>query len=259
MKTSIVALVLAIFGTADAGKYPSVSVTIKDGSYGALDAIDPEVSYSTGVSALGCDFQAGATSSVKPTLDVLSLPRSLWGKISTDVAGWSLSSRVGLNLVDDNNAAIDLAASNDDLDTSIKVGKLNNLEVEKGFDLLGGRFAIVPRYNIASSQADVTLAYDSDSTTVTIDASSDAQKLTVSQQITDGHRLTPSITSSGDFSVARKKDLGNGDSLTTTLTPGDNVNIKWEDGPWTAEFATNLDGYKTEGLNVRVHRKVTFI
>ena len=77
--------------------------------------------------------QAGATSSVKPTLDVLSLPRSLWGKISTDVAGWSLSSRVGLNLVDDNNAAIDLAASNDDLDTSIKVGEsiLSNKSVRK--------------------------------------------------------------------------------------------------------------------------------
>ena len=31
MKTSIVALVLAIFGTADAGKYPSVSVrTVKE-------------------------------------------------------------------------------------------------------------------------------------------------------------------------------------------------------------------------------------
>ena len=78
--------------------------------------------------------QAGATSSVKPTLDVLSLPRSLWGKISTDVAGWSLSSRVGLNLVDDDNASIDLAASNDDLDTSIKVGESilsNNLSVRK--------------------------------------------------------------------------------------------------------------------------------
>ena len=41
MKTSIVALVLAIFGTADAGKYPSVSVrTVVECDYSYFEAVD---------------------------------------------------------------------------------------------------------------------------------------------------------------------------------------------------------------------------
>ena len=139
------------------------------------------------------------------------------------------------------------------------LGDLNKVEIDKGFDALGGRLSITPRYNLASSEADVTIGYDSNETTVTIDASKSQQKLTVSQQILDGHRITPSITSSGDISVAYRKDLDNGNSLTTTVSPGDKVNVKWEDGPWVAEFDTALNGLKTEGLAVRVHRKVTFV
>lgn len=136
---------------------------------------------------------------------------------------------------------------------------MNKIEVDKGFDALGGRVSITPRFNVASSDADVTLAYDSDDTTVTIDASQSQQKLTVSQVVAEGHRLTPSVTSNGDVSLAWKKDLDGGDSITTTVTPGDKVNMKWEDGPWTAEFDTPLNGFKTEGLSVKINRKITFV
>ena len=54
----------------------------------------------------------------------MSLPRSIWGKISSDVAGWNLSSRVGVT-DDYSNPSIDLAASSDELDASIKIGKLD--------------------------------------------------------------------------------------------------------------------------------------
>ncbi len=148
-------------------------------------------------------------------------------------------------------------------------GDLNEIEIEKGIDLLGGRFSIIPRYNISSQQPNITINYDSDNTSITIDAStSSPQILTISQQVANGHILTPRITSNGDFSLAWKKDLssgtnnGGGDSVTTTICPGDNkINVKWEDGPWVAEFNSNLNnnnngGYKPEGLTVRVHRKV---
>ena len=135
----------------------------------------------------------------------------------------------------------------------------NKIAIDKGFEALGGRVSVTPRYNINSSEADVTLNYDSDDTTVTVDASSSVQKLTVSQQITSEDRLTPSVTSNGDVSVAWKRSLGDGDSVTTTVTPGDSVNVKWEDGPWVAQFDSALDGYKTEGLSVRVNRKISFI
>ena len=138
-------------------------------------------------------------------------------------------------------------------------GALNKIQLEKGFDALGGRLAITPRYDIASSTADVTLSYDSDETSITVDASKSAQKVTISQQVAAGHKLTPSITSSGETSLAWKKDLGGGDSVTTTLTPGDSINVKWEDGDWVAQFSSGLDGFTTEGLTVKVNRKVTFI
>lgn len=138
-------------------------------------------------------------------------------------------------------------------------GGLNKITIDKGIEALGGRFSITPTYDVAASDAQVTLAYDSEDTTVTIDASQSKQKLTVSQVVAEGHRLTPSVTSSGDVSLAWKKDLDGGDSITTTITPGEKVNVKWEDGPWVAEFDSPLNGHKTEGLSVKVNRKLTFV
>jgi hypothetical protein len=260
MKITSQITLLSLLGTTYGGSsnYPSVSIKVQDGSFGAFEGIDPTVSYSTGTSAMGCDLEAGATASIKPTRDIASLPRSLWGKISSDVAGWRVSSRVGIT-DDYTNPSIDLAASSDDLDASITIGELNKVELDKGFDALGGRISVTPRYNIQSSEAEVTIGYDSDDTTVKVDATSaSTMKLTVSQQVAPGHRLTPSINCGGDVSVAWKKDLSNGDSVTTTVTPGDKVNVKWEDGEWVAQFDSALNGYKTEGLSVRVHRKVSF-
>ncbi len=136
---------------------------------------------------------------------------------------------------------------------------MNKIEVDKRFDALGGRFSITPRYSVNSKDADVTLAYNSDDTSVTIDASTSAQKLTVSQVVAEGHRLTPSVTSKGDVSVAWKKDLDGGDSITTTVTPGDKISVKWEDGAWVATFDSPLNGLATEGLSVKVNRKITFV
>mmetsp|Transcript_12004 Transcript_12004/g.15197 ORF Transcript_12004/g.15197 Transcript_12004/m.15197 type:complete len:281 (-) Transcript_12004:276-1118(-) len=253
-------------------KYPSVSIKIQDGNFGSFEGIDPILSYSTGTSAMGCDFEAGATASIKPTVDVLSLPRSLWAKISSTVnvgggggSVWRLSSKVGLSHKDNyQTPKIDLQATSSSLDASVKVGDLKKIEVNKGFGLgSSGKLYITPRYNRKSNTGDVTLEYGSESggTTVTIDASKSLQTLTVSQQIAEGHVITPRVTSKGDMSLSWKMDLSSrsGDSVTTTIYPGEKIDVKWEDGPWVAQFNTALDGFKTEGLTVRVHRKVSFI
>lgn len=51
----------------------------------------------------------------------MSLPRSIWGKLSSDVAGWNLSSKVSV-AGDFSDPSVDLAATSDELDASIKVG-----------------------------------------------------------------------------------------------------------------------------------------
>lgn len=126
----------------------------------------------------------------------------------------------------------------------------------KGFNALGGRFSVNPRYNIQSSDADVILGYDADKTSVTVEASASSQKLTVAQQVAEGHRITPSVTSKGDVSLAWRKSLDGGDAVTTTVNSDGKMSLKWEDGPWTAIFATSVDN---SAVDVKVNRKLNFL
>lgn len=193
---------------------------------------------------------------------MLSLPRTIWGRVKTQAGPWNLSSKATGALDGSNKISFNALADNNDWDTSIEVvssGGTQKLQVSKGFEALGGRMSVKPRYNFQSSDADVILGYDTDNTSVTVEASASNQKLTVAQQITENHRLTPSITSKGDFAVAWKKSLDEGNSVTTTLKLNDSVSVKWQDGPWTATLASPMSGFKTDGgVNVRVNRKLDF-
>lgn len=206
-------------------------------------------------------MQVGATSSIKPTRDVLSLPKAVWGKVSTTVGSFALSSKATSSLGDSNAVSYNLCVDNDDWDTSVEMvssGGSKKVQLNKGFDAAGGRIFVNPRYSFASSDADVVLGYDTDGTSVTLEASTSDQKLTVQQQITDSDSLTPSITSKGEFAVAWKKNLGGGNAVTTTVKVNDSVSVKWQDGPWTAIFDSPMSGFTTEGVNVRVNRKLDF-
>ena len=58
---------------------------------------------------------------MKPTTDLQSLPRSIWGKISRDVEGWNLSARANVEVENLDDIDIDIKASNEDSDTSLKL------------------------------------------------------------------------------------------------------------------------------------------
>lgn len=261
MKLQLASL-LSIIAFTDAGiSYPTVSVDLKgqDGAVGPFDGLDPVASWSASAAALGCNFEAGATSSIKPTLDVLSLPRSVWGKVRTKAGQWKFSSKATSLLDGSNKVSLNICADNNDWDTSLEVaskGGSQNVQVVKGFGALGGRISVNPRYNIQSSNADVILGYDAEGTSVILEASQSDQTLTISQQIADDHRLTPSITSKGDFALAWRKSLEGGNAVTTTLKLNESLNVKWEDGPWTAVISSPMSGYKTDDISVRVHRKL---
>lgn len=202
------------------------------------------------------------TTSVTPTLDVLSLPKTLWGKITKSVGSTTISSKAEAALDGSNDVSFNVAVDNSDLDTAIDFdssGGSQTIQVAKSFAGLGGRISVNPSFNLQSSAADVVLGYDRDDTSVTIEASPSSQKLTVAQQITDNHKITPSITSNGDVAVAWKKSLEDGNSLTTTLKVNDSLNVKWEDGPWTATISSPMDGIAIGEVKVRVHRKLSFL
>ncbi|GFH52486.1 hypothetical protein CTEN210_08962 [Chaetoceros tenuissimus] len=77
--------------------------------------------------------------------------------------------------------------------------------------------------------------------------------------VTIGNRITPSVTSNGDVSVAWRKSLDGGNSVTTTLNVNDSVSVQWQDGPWTATFSSPMDGIKTGDIDVKINRKLSLL
>jgi hypothetical protein len=243
---------------------PQLSISLQNGNYGGLEGLDPSLSWSSSASAIGCDFEAGLETGVRPTLDIASLPKSIWGKIRRDIAGgWGVSARGKVSLDGSGSGGYSIEAASSDADASLVLSGakdgLRTVSVNKGLDLLGGSLSINPRYDIPSSSADVTLGYDSNGTSVTVKASGSAQSLTVSQQVTDNDTLIPSINSAGEVTLGWKRNISADSAITTTLKPNDSINIKWEDGSWTAVIDTPLEGYSTGDVSIGIKRKVDLL
>jgi len=287
----ISAAILAVFvGTAYAGK-PNLSITVKDGSFGGLDGFDPKVTYESSGKAGDIDIEYGIDATVKPTTDIGSLPTSIWGKASTTVSGWGLSAKAEIDPQDTASTDVNIDASNDDLDLSVKVeGSLagsndftvNNVEVTKGINLDNGdgRITINRRNNIESGEKDVVVTYKEGSTDVKITASSESQEveisqsagatdltfvgsantqeITISHQIDDDNRVAPTISRNGDLSIEWERSLGDDNSLTATLKPNDSIGLEWKDSAWTANVDMPLDGNMISGSTVSIQRDVDF-
>jgi len=72
------------------------------------------------------------------------------------------------------------------------------------------------------------LTYNRGKTGVQLVASRDAQKLTVSQVVSENSVITPTITSKGDYSVDWLLELDKENSVTTTIKPKEYVNVLWK-------------------------------
>jgi len=281
------AVILAVFvGTAYAGK-PNLSITVKDGSFDGIDGFDPTVTYGSSATAGDVDIEYGIEAAVKPTTDIASLPKSIWGKASTNVSGWGVSAKAEIDPQNLESADVNIDAGNDELDLSLKVEasaggdfSVNSVEATKGIDMDSGRLTVNPRYNIADDEKDVVVSYSQGSTDVKVTASADSQEVeishsagstdvkitasaddqevTISQQIDDDNRVAPTIKSNGDISVEWERSLGDDNSLTATLKPNDSIGVEWKDAAWTANVDMPLDGTSISGANVSIKRDVDF-
>jgi len=286
MKLSPLAL-LSVIGVAAANS-PSLSISIKDGSYGGLDGLDPTLKWSDSTSSGDMDIEYGIESSATPTSDIASLPRNIWGKLTTDVSGWGVSARAEVDAQARDSADIEIDATNADNDVSVSLTasassggfSVKTVEATKGIDSDDSRITVNPRYNMETEEADVVVTYDSgdtnieltastdaqtviisqqmDDTNIELTASADAQSLTISQQVDDDNRVAPTITSNGDISVEWERSLGDDSSLTATVVPNDSVDIEWTDGDWTTNVALPLDGTDITGATVGISRDVHF-
>eukprot|EP00542_Grammatophora_oceanica_P015602 CAMPEP_0194028070 /NCGR_PEP_ID=MMETSP0009_2-20130614/2103_1 /TAXON_ID=210454 /ORGANISM="Grammatophora oceanica, Strain CCMP 410" /LENGTH=263 /DNA_ID=CAMNT_0038667335 /DNA_START=57 /DNA_END=848 /DNA_ORIENTATION=- len=263
MKFSAIAL-LSIF-TVAAANTPQVSISVRDGSFDGLDGLDPTVSWENTAKAGDMDVTYGVEASARPTSDIASLPKSIWGKVQTEVSGWGVTARADVDPQDMNSADIELDANNDDNDLSVHVVaqagsdfNVRSVEATKGFDSNGARVTVTPRFNIEEDSRDVVINYDNGDTNVKLTASTENQEVTISQQVDGENRVAPTISNSGDLSVEWERKLTDDSSLTATLKPNDSLDVEWNDGDWTANVNMPIDGTNINGANVSIKRDVKF-
>lgn len=264
MKISAVA-VLALIGVANAGK-PQLSMQVRDGNFADLDGLDPAVSWSANTKSGDIDVEYGIEASVRPTADIASLPKSIWGKAGKTFGAWRTSVRGEVEGTNFDSASIQIDADCEDEDISIiltgtagKECSVSKIEAVKGFDSGDGKkITVNPRYNLDTDKKDVVIRYDRDDTNVVITASMDGQTATISQQIDENNRVSPTISSSGDISLEWERSLGDDNSLTTTLKPNESIDVEWKDASWTANINMPVDGTNIGGANVSFKREVNF-
>jgi len=240
-------------------------VSIKDGSFSGLEGLDPTVSWSDSTTSGDLDLTYGIDASIRPTSDIASLPKAIWGKATTKVADWDVTARGELDGQDFSRADLTLDAVNPKSDLSVHVdaqanGELviNSVEATKGLIQDGARITITPRYDLQTEEKDVVVTYAKDKTSAKIIASADAQEITISQQIDDKNRIAPTFNNVGDVSLEWERKLSKGGTVTTCLTPNKQVDVVWQDGDWTASVSMPIVGTEVTGANVSIKRDVEF-
>jgi hypothetical protein len=280
MKFSTLSL-LTIIGVASAGR-PQLSITVSDGNFAGIDGLDPSISWSGESKTGDVDIEYGIDLAARPTTDVASLPKKIWGKASTDVGGWGTSISADVEGTDFAGTEFELDAANGDMSLKLSAnsGGVQKVEASKGFSAGDADVTVNPRYDVPSQEADVVVTYDAGDTNVELTASVDAQSvkiehqagdtnievnasmdeqsLTISQQLDADNRIAPTITSTGDISVEWERSLGDDNSLTATVKPNDSVDLEWKDADWTANINLPVEGTSITGANVSVKRDVTF-
>jgi hypothetical protein len=259
-------LALAIFtvGSAAANR-PSLTINVQDGNFADIGGLDPSLSWSASSTTGDIDLDYGIEAAAKPTTDLASLPKNIWGKASTNVNGWGLSARAEFQGTDFTNADVEIDASNEEAELDIHLEasagdgfSVSKVEATKRMESDGADISVNPRYNVDTEETDVVLSYAKDGTSVKVTASQDAQSVTLSRQVDDENRIAPTLASNGDISIEWERDLGEDNSITTTLTPNEAIDVEWKDASWTASINMPLDGTDITGTNVSVKREVNF-
>jgi hypothetical protein len=253
MKFSLFALA-AVLGTAAAGA-PQLSISVRDGSFDGLDGLDPTINWEGSAKTGDIDIDYGIESAVRPTADIASLPRNVWGKASTNVAGWGVSARAEVDAQDRSSAALEFDADNEDADLSLRMTastgngfNVQSVEATKGLDLDGARVTLNPRYNVESSESDVVVGYDNGNTNVQLTASADSQEVNIkhkldqtnievtasagSQEITIDHQMDSTniklTASAANQEVTISQQIDDANRVSPTINNNGDISVEWE-------------------------------
>jgi len=196
MKYSALALA-AVVGTASAGK-PTLSISVQDGKFDGLDGLDPTLNWEGSASSGDLSLDYGIEAAVRPTADIASLPRNVWGKASTNIAGWGVSAKAENDMSGSTDIEVD--AENGDLNIHLTASAaggvdVHSVEATQTMDVDGATVTINPRYNMDTEEADVRVGYSNKNTDVTLTASKDDQEVNIKHNMGD---TTLDLTASAD-------------------------------------------------------------
>lgn len=141
-------------------------------------------------------------------------------------------------------------------DTESKKGSISKIQVSKTVEALGGSLQVNPSYNVPSSAVGAKIGYSLDNTSVQVDST--AKMITVSHSF-GKDTVSPSVTTSGDFSLSYSRTLPEG-TLTTSWTPDESIAVTWNDGEWQTTFKAPIDGLAkaNQGIKVNMKRSIDF-
>jgi hypothetical protein len=240
-------------------------IQVRDGKFAGLDGLDPVLTWSNSQKSGDVDLSYGIVAAARPTNDIASLPRNVWGRASTDISGWGVSARADVDPQNLKSADLAVDASNASADLSVRMVasagnqfNVRTVEATKGFDANGARVTVTPRFDLENDDRDVVVNYVVDKTLVRLTASEKSQELTLSQQVDENNRITPTINNKGDLSVEWQRRLSDNSMVTAFLKPNDNLNVEWRDAAWTANVNMPMDGTNISEANVSIKRDVLF-
>lgn len=266
----------------------TVSFTIQDGEYDEITDLDPTFSWRGEQLTDDVALSFGVDTEIQTsTKNVLKWPNMVWGKATTIVGGWGLSAATEF----DGDATMEFVADSAEYDLKMRMlasangdgAAVDGVEASKGFDVGSSTHVVVtPRYDIENSLADVVVGCDingktnveiiaskdaqsiivqhalMDDTDVKIAASKEYQELTLSQQLDESNRISPTVNSNGEFCLEWDHVVNDESSFTATLKPNDSVDVEWNDGEWTAMIKMPLDGKDIKESAVTIKRDVSF-
>jgi len=251
MKFTLIALA-AVLASANAITKPSLSISVTDGNFDGVDGLDPTLTWSGSSTAGDVELDYGVEAAARPTTDIASLPKKIFGTLKTNVGGWGVTA--GANKDMDSGATdIEISADNSDADLSVKVvasvdGGVDTVSATKGIDVDGASITITPTYSVASEDADVVVTYDNGDTNVELTASADSQEVVVKHDMGDTSvQLTASkdaqevvldhtmdntnikLTASADSQeVTISQQIDDDNKISPTINRNGDISVEWE-------------------------------
>jgi hypothetical protein len=250
MKFSLFVIAAAL-ASAEAISKPSLSISVTDGSFDSIDGLDPTLEWKDSTSAGDVDIEYGIEAAVRPTTDIASLPRKVFGTLKTETAGWGLSAGATRDMAS-GDTDINVDATNADADLSAQLvatidGGVSSVSASKGLDVGDAKVTISPTYDLGSEEANVVLGYDNGDTNVELTASADSQEVVIkhsmgdtdiqltaskdSQEVVVEHTVDDTnlkLTASADnqeVTISRK--MGD-DTITPTINNSGDISVAWE-------------------------------